>query len=216
MQSGPRFHPVAAADGYGRRSPRNGGNRTTVGLPRAGSPAEPIGHNRATSDPWILDGHRLDPRRAPGVDRLWRGVSQSSRMDPRRNPTPMTNRSGVSPILLVRDVVAAAQYYRDKLGFSYDRFWGEPPDFCMVERDAYIVMLSQAPADAELTPHWKVVDQMWNAYFWVSDAEALYEEFQRRGAIIDYKLHLKPYGMKEFGVQDIDGHDLAFGESVEE
>jgi len=35
-------------------------------------------------------------------------------------------------------------------------------------------MLSQAPAEAKLIPHWRVVEQMWNAYFWVEDVEALY------------------------------------------
>ena len=42
---------------------------------------------------------------------------------------------GSAPILLVADVVAAANYYRDKLGFTYERFWGNPPNFCMVHRD---------------------------------------------------------------------------------
>ena len=51
-----------------------------------------------------------------------------------------------APVLLVRDVKAAADYFRDKLGFSYDRIWGEPPDFCMVHRDGNTVMLSEAPA----------------------------------------------------------------------
>lgn len=121
----------------------------------------------------------------------------------------------VAPVLLVRDVVAAAAHYRDRLGFTYDRLWGEPPDFCMVRRDGHTVMLSQAPAGADLRPHWHVVSQMWNAYFWVDDVEALYAEFQRRGATIDYGLGLKPYGVREFGVQDLDGQDLAFGQILE-
>ena len=40
-----------------------------------------------------------------------------------------------APVLLVKDVVASANYFRDKLGFSYDKIWGDPPDFCMVARD---------------------------------------------------------------------------------
>lgn len=124
----------------------------------------------------------------------------------------MTHLLANAPVLLVRDVVAAANYYRDRLGFAYDRFWGEPPGFCMVRRDGLTVMLSQAPAGARLVPHWQVVDKMWNAYFWVDDVEALYDEYQRRGATIDYTLCVQPYGVKEFGVQDLDGHDLAFGQ----
>lgn len=120
-----------------------------------------------------------------------------------------------APVLLVRDVVASANYFRDCLGFTYERFWGEPAGFCMVKRDDNVVMLSQAPPDADLQPHWQIVDGMWNAYFWVDDVRAIYEEFQANGARIDYELGLKNYGVLEFGIQDLDGHDIAFGEVVE-
>ncbi|HXX64454.1 MAG TPA: VOC family protein [Bacteroidota bacterium] len=127
----------------------------------------------------------------------------------------MTQIQGVAPVLLVRDVLASANYFRDKLGFSYDRLWGEPPAFCMVRRDGHTVMLSEAPPGAKLVPHWRVVEQMWNVYFWVRDVEALYSELKQNGAKIDYDLELKPYGVKEFGVQDLDSHDIAFGQVVE-
>lgn len=128
----------------------------------------------------------------------------------------MANLLRVAPVLFVRDVVAAADFYRDKLGFYYDRLWGEPPDFCMVCRDGLTVMLSQVRTDTEIVPNWQVVDKMWDAYFWVDDVESIYDEFRQSGTKIDYSLHLKPYGVREFGVQDIDGHDLAFGEVVDE
>ena len=120
-----------------------------------------------------------------------------------------------APVLLVRDVVAAAEHYRDHLGFHYDRLWGDPPDFCMVKRDDIIVMLSQVPPGVEVVPHWRVVHQMWSAYFWVDDAQALHDEFVSRGATIDYGIGIKPYGIKEFGVQDRDGHDLGFGQPID-
>jgi hypothetical protein len=121
---------------------------------------------------------------------------------------------GSAPVLLVVDVVKAANYYRDQLGFSYDRFWGEPPDFCMVKRDGFIVMLAQVHPGTPLKPHWKIVSNMWNAYFWCDDVEALHNEFVKRGAKIDYGLGIKPYGIKEFGIQDLDGHDIAFGQRI--
>ena len=43
-------------------------------------------------------------------------------------------RWSVAPFFIVDDVVATANFYRDKLGFHYDRFWGDPPGFCMVHR----------------------------------------------------------------------------------
>lgn len=117
-----------------------------------------------------------------------------------------------APVLLVKDVVASANYWRDRVGFGYDRFWGEPPCFCILERDGLQLMLSQVHDPADIRPNWTVVDKMWNAYFWVDDAAALYTELQQRGATIDYSLYDAPHGCREFGIQDLDGYDIAFGQ----
>jgi catechol 2,3-dioxygenase-like lactoylglutathione lyase family enzyme len=122
---------------------------------------------------------------------------------------------GSAPVLLVKDVQASADYYRDKLGFAEITLYGQPPNFCIARRDGITMMLAQVDEGATITPHWKVVKQMWNAYFWVDDAEAIYAEMIERGAVIDYKLHTKSYGVKEFGVRDLDDHDLAFGQVLE-
>lgn len=122
--------------------------------------------------------------------------------------------TGSAPILLVRDVVASASYYRDQLGFAVNGMWGDPPAFCILERDGYCVMLSRVESDDAIRPHYKVVEKMWNAYFWVDDADAMYEEFRQRGAKIDYELCNQPYGCREFGIQDLDGYDIGFGEDL--
>jgi hypothetical protein len=119
-----------------------------------------------------------------------------------------------APVLLVRDVVASANYFRDAIGFSYDRFYGEPPDFCITHRDGHYLMLAQIDDRREIKPFWKIRDKMWNAYFWVDDAEALYKELVAAGAKIDYGLGTKPYGILEFGIQDLDEHDIGFGQRI--
>lgn len=129
------------------------------------------------------------------------------------SPT-QTRLTASAPVLLVRDVVKAANHYRDALGFSYDRFWGEPPSFVILRRDGMFLMLNQAPRDHVIVPNWQVNDNIWNVYFWVSDVDALLAEFRNRGARIDYDVHDKPYGIREFGVQDLDGYDIAFGQPI--
>ncbi len=37
-------------------------------------------------------------------------------------------------------------------------------------------------------------------------------KFKSTGATIDYELGMKPYGVKEFGINDPDGYDIAFGQ----
>jgi len=119
-----------------------------------------------------------------------------------------------APVLLVRDVVAAANHYREKMGFAYERFWGNPPGFVILMRDGMSVMLKQADDPKHVVPHWTVSHNLWNIYFWVSDVDALHAEFVKRGAQIDYGLCNQPYGCREFGTQDLDGHDIGFGKVI--
>ena len=36
------------------------------------------------------------------------------------------------------------------------------------------------------------------------------------GATIDYEPRIEEYGVKEFGIQDLDGYDIAFGQDLED
>jgi catechol 2,3-dioxygenase-like lactoylglutathione lyase family enzyme len=118
-------------------------------------------------------------------------------------------------VLLVRDVPSSIAYWRDKLGFAIAGVWGEPPDFAILKRDGVRVMLGEAKAEAVITPYWHQRDGLWNAYFWVDNARALFDEMKASGARIDYEPQTQPYGVLEFGVQDLDGHDIGFGQDMD-
>lgn len=117
-----------------------------------------------------------------------------------------------APVLLVTDVVASANYFRDSIGFHYDKFYGEPPHFCICERDGMRLMLAKADDPSQIKPNWQIQTNIWNAYFWVDAADALYEEMKAKGAKMDYGPCTQPYGVREFGIQDLDGHDIGFGQ----
>ena len=117
-------------------------------------------------------------------------------------------------VLLVKDVVAAANHYRDAMGFAYDRFYGEPPSFVILGRDGLHLMLKQVADEKLVVPHWTVDEQLWNVYFWVSDVDALHAEFVRRGAKVSYGLCDQAYGCREFAIRDLDGYDIGFGQVV--
>ena len=80
----------------------------------------------------------------------------------------------IAPYFIVDDVVASADFYRDRLGFRYDRFWGDPPRFCMVQRGGIVIMLSQLDEPRGSFPNHGVDPERgaWDAYVWVEDAEA--------------------------------------------
>lgn len=125
---------------------------------------------------------------------------------------PKAKLTASAPVLFVRDVRAAAAHYEAAMGFKLGAFYGEPPTFTIVGRDGMYVMLKQIDDHSQIIPRWKVSEGLWDMYFWVDDADALFAELVARGAKIDYELCNQPYGCREFGAQDIDGHDIGFGQ----
>jgi predicted enzyme related to lactoylglutathione lyase len=121
--------------------------------------------------------------------------------------------TGISPVLLVADLDRAVAYYRDRLGFRCSVF-GDPPDFATAERDQATILLALCGEPERIVPNWRIVGNVWNAYIRVDDVEAIYGEVQERGAGIDYTIYNAPSGFREFGVQDPDSHDIAFGQPL--
>ena len=127
-------------------------------------------------------------------------------------------RWSIAPYFVVDDVVTTANFYRDKLGFEYERFWGEPPCFCMVHRSGIVIMLGQLEVTGVMRPN-RTVDPergAWDAYIWIDNADALYAEFKAKGVIIARDICDQPYGCRDFDVDDCNGYRLCFGQNLEE
>ena len=130
--------------------------------------------------------------------------------------TSSTPRWSIAPYLIVHDVVATANYYRDKLGFGYERFWNDPPSFCMVHRSGVVIMLAELEKRGVVRPN-RVVDpegSAWDAYIWIDDADALHEEFRSKGVAIVRPPCDQPYHCRDCEVEDCNGYRLCFGESL--
>ena len=125
------------------------------------------------------------------------------------------SRWSIAPYFVVNDVVATANYYRDKLGFS-DRLWGEPAAFCMVYRHGVVVMLSQLEQPGVMRPN-RLADPegaAWDAYIWVDNADALAAEFKSKGVKIVRDVCDQHYGCRDFDVEDCNGYRLCFGQDL--
>ena len=111
---------------------------------------------------------------------------------------------------MVSDVVRAHAYYADRLGFRSPRMWGDPPTFCIAQRDGLELMLAQVDRGHEVHANAENEGRI-DVYFWVNDADALHAEFASHGAEVVCSPADQPYGMREFLIRDPDGHVLAFG-----
>lgn len=76
------------------------------------------------------------------------------------------------------------------------------------------MLLALTDQAERIVPNWEIQHNIWNVYIRVDDADAIYAEVQERVAKIDYTIYDAPHGFREFGVQDPDGHDTAFGQPL--
>lgn len=128
-------------------------------------------------------------------------------------PNPTRQFHSVAPSFFVADVVKAAAYYEEKLGFKSAQLWGNPPVFAIPTREHVQVMLSQK--DVSLIHPNGVHPQTMDAYFFVADVDALHAEFLAKGAdIVSGPKDENAYGMREILVRDLDGHVLIFAHDI--
>jgi catechol 2,3-dioxygenase-like lactoylglutathione lyase family enzyme len=117
----------------------------------------------------------------------------------------------VSPEFIVPDVVAAAEYYRDTLGFEILDYFLDPPVYAMVERDSVVIHFGKAaPGNAPSPNNSRRPGLGLDAYIWVNDLDALFAELKGRNAkIIDGPV-MRVYKCYEMVVEDNYGFRLAF------
>ena len=113
------------------------------------------------------------------------------------------------PILFVRDVSKAAEFYVSKLGFAVEFLHGDPPFYGEVRRDAAALHLRHVPQPnfAELAAR---EESLILATIALPDVRALYAEFEGRGTPFAQHLVQQPWGGLDFQVEDPDGNRISF------
>lgn len=113
------------------------------------------------------------------------------------------------PVLQVGDVKRSTAFYR-RLGFAGEANWAADDEvfFSIVQRGD--VTLGLQLLRAEKMP----ANTHWAAYIYVSDAEALREEFAAE-KLDPTEMHRPThYGCIDFDIVDPDGHRIAFGQAL--
>ena len=113
------------------------------------------------------------------------------------------------PVLPVRDVVAAADFY-EGLGFDRGRLWGDPPAFCIMGLGTVTLALQKNE-----TPKARDASRYWSAYVYVEDAVSLHRQFKDGGGDVSDLRRDTPYGCDDFDLTDPDGNTFAFGQDMQ-
>ncbi len=111
----------------------------------------------------------------------------------------MTHVGPPVPELPVADVERAQQHYNDALGVEIA--WLEPgKDIGAVSRGAVTIFFRKKTPPFDPVVHWIFAEEL----------DATYQELQSSGANIAEPLELKPWGVRQFTVKDLDGHVFYF------
>jgi len=103
------------------------------------------------------------------------------------------------PELPVADVERAQHYYKDVLGFEIG--WLYPTkDIGAVSRGKVVIFFRKRTPPFEPAVHWVFAE----------DIDVSHQEMLSSGANIVEPLEMKPWGMRQFTLQDIDGNLFYF------
>jgi uncharacterized glyoxalase superfamily protein PhnB len=124
---------------------------------------------------------------------------------------------GVVPVLLVDDVLATVDFYREALGFEADFLYDNPPTYASVSRDDAIVNFAlSVPAGRRNGVSQAGPGNGTDLYVVVGDINDVFEEFAQAGVSILSDPVNTDYGMREFKIEDLNGYQIIFGEEIEE
>jgi len=116
----------------------------------------------------------------------------------------MAKLSRIAPEIPVSDMRLSIEYYEQKLGF---RLVQEMPagDYAIVERDDIAIHLFQD----DTRNHSPV-----GMHIFTHQLDELHAELQQRGARLSQEIMRKPWGNRDFRVNDHSGNELKFTEPL--
>ena len=118
-----------------------------------------------------------------------------------------------APVLGVRSVAEAVDYFQNVLGFECPGGMygedGEPPVYAVMRRDDCEVHLQIRRRTVFAGERGSFEG---DAYLFVENVDALYEELKGNGASVLRPPMDEPYGLRDFTIETPHGHRLAFAE----
>ena len=113
--------------------------------------------------------------------------------------------SHFASVLPAKDLALSLDFYIKDLGFHLTFSWGEPVDYAVLKRGAVSIHLTKRQDEQEPSPTHTAL------YIFVHDVDVVYEELLARNTVIINPIGDRDYGMRDFDVQDPEGHVITIG-----
>ncbi len=107
---------------------------------------------------------------------------------------------GIVPTLPVKSIPETHEFYKKKLGFTIHWTW-EGNFSSLYAQDAFEIYLSQT--DSPIAPM--------TCYIHVDNADIFYSKFKESGVKIVEEISSRPWGMREFVIEELNGHRFRIG-----
>jgi lactoylglutathione lyase len=124
----------------------------------------------------------------------------------------------LTPNIMVEDVNATLQFYREVLGFEVITTVPESGtfDWAMIQRDSVPLMFQSRSSLTGEIPFFtdRPIGASLTLYIDVADIHALYDSVKEH-VTITQDMHSTFYGAQEFAIQDLNGYILAFAQQPE-
>ncbi|OEK05716.1 glyoxalase superfamily protein [Roseivirga misakiensis] len=119
-------------------------------------------------------------------------------------PPLLSHFAAVFPVENVTDTLA---WYEEKLGFTIDFKWQNPPTYAVISREEIKIHITEKDDDYKPSKEHTAI------YIFVHDVDALFAEFKAEG-LVNGELQNAEYGMRDFDLIDLNGFKLSFGQST--
>ena len=121
----------------------------------------------------------------------------------------MSNFSHAVPFVPVRDLKETLNYYRDQLGFNEEWFW-EDTDAGIRRNDLQLLFMHDPEFVSRINSNGRHFEICW----FVNNVEEVYDEYKKKEIRIVSPLETKPWQMKEFTIEEINGYWIRIGTSI--
>ena len=115
----------------------------------------------------------------------------------------------VSPFIPVKNLMQTLDYYRDRFGFYDEWTWGDIDGG--IRRDDMRLLFTEEPGYVSAinneNTHFVLI-------WFVDNVDDIYKEFKERNIKIENDIESKPWGIREFSIQDLNGYLIRISEGI--
>jgi catechol 2,3-dioxygenase-like lactoylglutathione lyase family enzyme len=151
----------------------------------------------------------------------WAALKRGIETMPNRDPSPRDDRLAqpelltAHPQIFVTDMERAVAFYRDRLGFTVEYLYGEPPFYGLVVREGAALNLRHVDR-LPLDPAMRHREDLLAVTIVARNVKSLFVQLKDAGLEFHQRYREQPWGAHDFIVPDPDGNLIHFASRVGE